>query len=141
MSTLTTPDGDVDQQAVEAAAQAEVAAAPWITLADARRRWQAAAEFARDDIAERREREAERAARATHDEARAQALAERHGYDTVALLYQINRRAFGSFSTTRERYALPLYRRAYAIAHARREAREAIARAAPEQDALRRAAE
>ncbi len=68
----------------------------------------------------RRRPEAE--ARLAVDRQAAEVLAARYDYDPDALLFEVNRRSFGSFRTTNARHSLPLFRQAWKIANERQRA-------------------
>jgi hypothetical protein len=116
----TDADGNIVDAVVDAAAQSAVAKGHYLKLESARDVYRRAATFEQWNIADKLRRNAEYDAKVAADENEARKIAAEHNFNIETLSFEVNRRSFGSFTTTPdgspERRAI--YARALEIARA-----------------------
>jgi len=126
---LTTEAGEIDGARVEAIAQAEFAKRPWWPLERHREQQQDFAQFELENHARMALANVEWDAKKAAEQAQVEKIAADYSYDVERLAFEVQRRAFGSFTTTidgsPERSAL--FERARKFAAERRQAERAQA--------------
>lgn len=115
---LTNPDGSLNEQAIELAAIDETRRLPWVQLANARKRWRAAALTEQWSCEDKTRRNAAYAEKQRAEAAEIERLVAAHTVEELHFEYQ--RRCFGSFEPGRR----DLYHRAWTAACDRRAQRK-----------------